>query len=206
MTTIDHEKAASIARGYGTQYQHPSDEAVCKVFAAYLDALEQCRATAARGDLNERQAKKYRDRAEKLREALVAVEEALGFHEGSATARVEGGSPVVWINAQDFATTLQALRTALAEMDPKVLVVDELADKRVMSIGEAIASGLKSMEQMQCIECGRALTADTAEQRPYVALPGDVVAYSTHCKDECSKDDKIEGDSVRSGARGSLQP
>lgn len=34
--TIDHEKAALIASGYGTTYTSPSDEAVKLVFEAYL--------------------------------------------------------------------------------------------------------------------------------------------------------------------------
>lgn len=51
-------------------------------------------------------------------------------------------------------------------------------------------------EPLQCIECGRPLTPETAEERPYVALPGDVVAYSTHCKGGCGKDDR-ENDAKR---------
>lgn len=43
MTTIDHEKAALIASGYGTTYTTPSDAAVRLVFAAYLDAMRRLR-------------------------------------------------------------------------------------------------------------------------------------------------------------------
>lgn len=47
---------------------------------------------------------------------------------------------------------------------------------------------MSAAEPLQCIECGRPLAPETAEERPYVALPGDVVAYSTHCKGGCGKD------------------
>lgn len=158
----------------------------------------------ARADFNERQANLYRDRAEKLREALVIAERSM---------------PVLGTDSDaELRAAHQTVSGALAETAPKVFDVsainekpptpedlestdriasEQIADAQKRHAGEthsdhcwarlAWGDGECECGHRRCVECGRALTADMAEERPYIALPGDVVAYSSHCRGGCQE-------------------
>ena len=58
-------------------------------------------------------------RCEEMRAQLAIAEEILGFHEGSAKRQIRDGAPygapVVWINGEDHAKALAAVRKALGD-------------------------------------------------------------------------------------------
>ncbi len=63
-----------------------------------------------------------KEQNKRLREALELADGVLGFHEGSAKQQVRDGvpygHPVIWINGEDHASVLTAIRAALAKKVP----------------------------------------------------------------------------------------
>ncbi len=147
--SVDHERAYSIATGFGTAYAVLDDAGARVVLEAYLDLhadfpeeVAQYRAIA---DAALGEAQRTQKQLTLAREEIAALRSQLG----------------------------QALE-ARAEGEAKVA---ERLDGALAKVRELLAS-----LYARCIECGEYGRPASMAEKPYVALPGDVVAYEWHCR------------------------
>ena len=105
---IDHDEATHIAQGYGTTYTSPSDEAVRKVFAAYLELKERddervcCAESERMRESSKRRTCELERGCDELKKKLAAA--------SADAARAE-------LRARDLLKAITEVDSSLAELD-----------------------------------------------------------------------------------------
>lgn len=113
-----------------------------------------------------------------VRDALIEHDALLA----STRAALRDVLPYAESRVEDIIEEVEAIRSGAKQVEEPMEAVCAASVTAQM----CVESAWEAMGYQRCIECGEYLLPDEREERPYVALPGDVVAYSTHCRDGCA--------------------